>query len=331
MVLLQSGLPKSGNLWLHKIVQESLRLGGTELKSFIQTQPIYQEAKTWPGFAEQAGIDFIEVDAGGCYIRKGAYRQPIIDLDEYLSQSTHVWTHALWVPRCDQVFRKFDKIVYIVRDPRDVAVSASRYYFTPFMLAQHPQQEPDADTFLKHRLYEQIFTWVQHLGGYLSHADEFRIHFIFYERLLNDFDREYTRLLAYLGVKLSAEAFSQVKESARFENMKKQNPHHLRKGESGGWVNVLTPAQARQVEKIAGPMMEILRYPLMMSAGDGLPGMPTLIDQGQVRRAMAAARGGLAEQIRYVWAFATSRRPVREKLTKGLEYLQRKGRWNSNP
>jgi hypothetical protein len=65
MLLLQSGLPKSGNLWLHKILQESLRLGGIPRRSYIQTQPIYQEALTWPGFSEQAGIDFIEIEPQG--------------------------------------------------------------------------------------------------------------------------------------------------------------------------------------------------------------------------------------------------------------------------
>jgi aryl sulfotransferase len=330
MLLLQSGLPKSGNLWLHKILQETLRLGGIESKSFIQTQPIYQEAKTWPGFADQAGIDFIEVDAHGYYYRKGAFRQPILDLNRYLSQCTHVWTHALWVPHCDEVFSKFDKIVYILRDPRDVVVSASKYTFTPFMLAQHPQHEPDAETFLKHRLYEQVMTWVQHTGGYLIHADEFRIHFVFYEHLLHDFDGEYTRLLTYLGMKLPLEAFSEVKECTRFENMKKQNPHHLRKGESGGWLNVLTPAQARQVAKIAGPMMKILGYPLEGSVSAALPSMPVRLDVNQVRQAMDAARGGIPDKLRYAWTFATSRRPLGEKLTKGMEYLRGKGRWNPN-
>ena len=331
MLLLQSGLPKSGNLWLHKIIQESLRLGGTELKSFVQSQPIYQEAKTWPGFSEQAGIDFIEVDSDSCFFRKGAFRQPIVNLDDYLSQCTHVWTHALWIPHCDQVFSKFDKIIYIVRDPRDVVVSASKYYFTPFMLAQHPQQETDAETFLKHRLYEQMITWVQHLGGYLLHAEEFRIHFVFYERLLHDFDNEYARLLSYLGMHLSGEGISQVKESTRFENMKKQNPHHLRKGEAGGWVNVLIPKQVRQVVKISGSMMEILSYPLTGPEGTALPCMPTQIDRDQVRRAISTARGSLGDKLRYAWGFATSRRPFSEKLSKGLEYLQRKGRWDANP
>jgi aryl sulfotransferase len=331
MLVLQSGLPKSGNLWLHKILQESIRLGGLEIKSFIQAQPIFQEAKNWPGFSEQAGIDFIDVDTKGVYIRKGAFRQPISDLDGYLSQCTHVWTHALWVPRCDVIFSKFEKIIYIVRDPRDVVVSASNYFFTPFMLEQHPQQEPDADAFLKHRLYEQILTWVQHVGGYLLHADNYHIHFIFFERLLKDFDGEYQRLLEYLDIPLSTAVKSEIKESTRFENMKKQNPHHLRKGESGGWTNVLTNSQVQQVAKIAGLMMEILGYPLFEPVDGELPTISSSLNKNQVREALTAARGGLLEYLRYGWAFATSRRSLREKIIKGFEYLQKKERWNPDP
>jgi aryl sulfotransferase len=333
MRLLQSGLPKSGNLWLHKILHETLHYGGIEMRSFIQTQHIFQEAKSWPGFSEQAGIDFIEIDTQGCYYRKGAYRQLILDLDGYLSLCTHVWTHTLWVPPCDDVFKKFDHIVYIVRDPRDVVVSASKYTFTPFMLDQHPQQEPDAETFLKHRLYEQVLTWVQHIGGYLVHVDDFKIHFVFYERLLHDFDAEYARLLEYLEIQIPPAAVLEVKESTRFENMKMQNPHHLRKGLSGGWANVLTPAQANRVVKIAGPMMEILGYPLE-NAGTGsnvLPAMPARLNKTQIRQALTAARGGIPDKLRHAWGLATSRRPLREKLAKGLEYLQGKGQWNPNP
>lgn len=331
MLVLQSGLPKSGNLWLHKILQESMRLGGIEPKSFIQSQPIYQDAKKWPGFSEQAGIDFIEFDGSGCYYRKGAYRQPVTNIDNYLSQCSHVWTHNLWTSDCEPVFARFDKIVYIARDPRDVAVSASRYFFTPFMLAQHPQQEPDAETFLKHRLYEQVLTWVQHTGGYLLHQHEFNIHFVFYERLLHDFDCEYNRLLEYLGLALTPALILQVKESAQFENMKKQNPHHLRKGESGGWINILNDDQARQVAKMAGPMMQVLGYACDSASNEILPGLPAAIDLEQVNRAISASHGTVTDKMRYAWAFATSRRSMREKLSKGFEFIQRKGRWNPNP
>ncbi|NJM16702.1 MAG: sulfotransferase domain-containing protein, partial [Bacteroidales bacterium] len=40
--------------------------------------------------------------------------------------------------RCYSVFPKFDKIVYIVRDPRDVALSMARFQFTPYMQTYYP-------------------------------------------------------------------------------------------------------------------------------------------------------------------------------------------------
>jgi aryl sulfotransferase len=237
------------------------------------------------------------------------------------------------VPTCDDIFRRFDKIVYIVRDPRDVVVSASKYNFTPFMLAQHPQQEPDAKTFLKHRLYEQVFTWVQHIGGYLLHTDEYRIHFVFYERLLHDFDNEYGRLLHYLGFTLPPAALAEVRENSRFESMKKQNPHHLRKGESGGWVRELTTDQARWVVKIAGPMMALTAY-RAEPPGPGdqiLPEITDRLSRDQIQQAISAARGGIPDRLHYAWAFFTSRRPLGEKLRKGMEFLWGKGRWSPDP
>ena len=300
MLILQSGLPKSGNLWLDKIIRESLRLGKIESKSFIRSQPIYQEAITWPGFAEQASIDFIECDMHGVYFRKGAFRQQIHNIDNYLNQCTHVWTHTMWFPGSESTIRKFDKIVYIVRDPRDVVVSASKYFFTPFMLAQHPQQEPDADSFLKHRLYEQILTWIQHVGGYLLHSQEYKIHFVFYERLLYDFDGEYASLLDYLGIMLSPEEIREVKDSTRFETMKRKNPHHLRKGRSGGWTEVLLSSQIRQIGKMAGPMMEILGYSINspVSTISELPAMPRSLNSEKIRNAIAQSRGKLKDKFR---------------------------------
>jgi hypothetical protein len=69
LLLLQSGLPKSGNYWLYKILQEILTKDGV--------------------------------------------------------------THH--------------KIVYIIRDPRDVALSTAKFVFTPFMQEQHPAGERSGD------------------------------------------------------------------------------------------------------------------------------------------------------------------------------------------
>jgi aryl sulfotransferase len=151
--------------------------------------------------------------------------------------------------------------------------------------------------------------------------------------LLHDFEAEYASVLDYLGISLSPDKIRQVKESTRFETMKKRNPHHLRKGESGGWINVLTAAQARQVARIAGPMLDLLGYPIEIADPSNrvFPGMPARLDRNQIREAIAAARGGIPDKLRFAYAFAASRRSFREKLAKGLEFLGGKGRWDPKP
>ena len=129
MLILQSGVQKSGNYWLYQIIQHSLEQAGLPQKSFARQHPIYQKAKEWPYFADQAGVDYLEITAGVHYFRKGTYVEPILDLDAFLAQCSHVWTHSFWSVGTDTTFGKFDKIVYIIRDPRDVVTSAARFFF----------------------------------------------------------------------------------------------------------------------------------------------------------------------------------------------------------
>ncbi len=331
MVILQSGLPKSGNYWLYKILQETMQRAGLPQRSFVQTRPIYEEAKTWPYFADQAGIDYLEVTEAGYFYRKGAFQERISDLDGYIASCSHVWTHAPWSDRAAQAFRKFDRIVYIIRDPRDVAISASKYFFTPFMQAQHPNAEPDEETFLQHRLYELVLTWIQHVGGYLLHLQEYPVHVIFYERLLQSFDLEFQALTDYLEISLPAQQAQALKQAVEFSSMKKKSPQHVRKGQAGQWVEVLTAAQKRQVAKMASPLLALLNYPIDKSGiGEGLPKLPARLEPEQVRSAIQAGRGDLGDKLRYALAFSTSRRPLAEKISKGMAFLLGKDRWTSD-
>ncbi|MHA2427308.1 MAG: sulfotransferase domain-containing protein, partial [Candidatus Hermodarchaeia archaeon] len=186
MLILQIGVPRSGNLWLHNILREILQRAGIERKGFVKKHPIYSEALTWEHFSEQAEIDLIEVTNGQVNFRKGAFVQNVENLDRYLIDCTQVWTHSPRDSKNEQVYRKFGKIIYILRDPRDVAISASRYVFSPFFRNQHPHEEVTPSDYLKNRLYENLLYWVRHVGGYLLHRKTMDIHFIFYENLLND-------------------------------------------------------------------------------------------------------------------------------------------------
>lgn len=322
MLLLQSGVPKSGNYWLYRILQQSLRRSGVPQRSYVQAHPIYQEALTWPNFADQAAIDYLEVEPEGCYFRKGAYREQIPDLDAYLRACSHVWTHAPWSDRLGQVFSRFDKIVYIIRHPGDIAVSASRYKFTPFVQEQHPHGEPDPEAYLDHRLYELALNWVRHVGGYLLHAEEYGIHIVFYERLLAGFDSELDSLLGYLGLPLPQTERDAIQEAVSFSAMKSRSPDHVRSGRMGGWRDAIDPEEQKRLLGIVSPMLEILGY---SPDGSGLPGFERIPDPEGVRNAMRLGRGGLGEKVRYAAAYARSKRPLSEKVRKGFGFLFGRG------
>jgi aryl sulfotransferase len=148
LCLLQSGLPKSGNFWLYKILQQCLQEAGLPRKAFIQNQPVYEIAKDWSlSYEEQTDIDVLDITGHGCFYRiSSIFRHPVKDLDRYLSQTTHVWTHSPFCDAFHQVLPRFDKVVYIIRDPRDTALSHARFMLTPYMKTYYPsgfQSEED--------------------------------------------------------------------------------------------------------------------------------------------------------------------------------------------
>lgn len=293
MRVLQAGVSKSGNLWLYKIIQGAIRYAGLQQKSYIQNQPIHNIAKTWDlSYEEQADIDVLDIEPQKCLYRiSSVFRMPIDDIDEYIGQCSHVWTHSPFCSRSYDVLSKFDKVVYIIRDPRDGAISASRFRFTPYMQKYFPHGEPDPDTWLAHTLCRRVGSWVKHVGGYLKHKDDLKIHIIFYERMLATFDAELSRLLEYLGIELDRQAIEAIKHDVDFTTMKNENPDHVREGKSNKWVQVLTKVQKRQAARIAGPMLTILNYPVNEAqAAAILPQVPEQVTHRQVDQAIARSR-----------------------------------------
>jgi aryl sulfotransferase len=280
MKWLQSGVAKSGNLWLYNILQCIAREAGLPQKSFIRHQAIHAIARDWPlSFPGQADIDTLSINPGRCLYRiSGIFNMPIEDLDAYVAQTSHVWTQSYFSKMSRAVFPKFDRVVYIVRDPRDAAISMSRFSFTPYRQQFFTHGIPTPEAFLEANLLETLAAWVRHVAGHLAHQEELGIHVVFYERLLEDFDRELETLLRYLGVELGARALEKVRNEVRFENMKDRNPQHVRKGRWGEWTEVFTPAQARLGRTVAGRLLGLLGYPLdkaEFAAGAGrLPRLP---------------------------------------------------------
>lgn len=264
MKILQSGAPKCGNFWLYQIIQKTLQRTGQTSLSHIEQHPIYPLAQTWDlNFPDQAKIDVLEItDLQLSYRISSIFKMPILDLSHYLSKTNHVWTHSPICKRSGELFRQMDKIVYIIRDPRDRAISAAKYYCSDYMLKYFPQEERDPSRFLYKNFDRLINEWVWHVWDHLRYSHQYQIHVTFYENWLDDFKGELRALMDYLGLRLPEEEKADLEKALSFETLKKTNPNHLRKGKAGDWLDVLTEEQVARAETLAGPLMDFLNYGL---------------------------------------------------------------------
>lgn len=266
MNVFQSGIPKSGNSWIYNVVHHALVEGGHEVKNYITTQPIHELAQSWPEpIPGQASTDTIhfrgsKIDYGIGRI----FRYPITDWQDYLSKATQIWSHEPYRPLMKDKLKDVSNIVYIVRDPRDASISHSHFVFANHMKWLNINATPNPDAFMEKRFFYLVRRWAEHVGSWLLAAQDpgLNIHFVFYERLLHDFDNELERLQQFLKLNLSAKQKATVKEETTFKSMKEKYPRHLRKGTDLQWVNTLTPLQKSESVAMVREMLKLLHYPL---------------------------------------------------------------------
>lgn len=312
MSILQAGVPKSGNYWLYSIIHNILQEAGQQHCSYIQQHPVQSQVDKWQlSFANQSQIDFLTIEGNKAYCRiSEVFKAEIKDLDSYIDRCSQVWTHSIVDAANCKSLAKFDKLVYIIRDPRDVAISYSKFAFTEHKLTNgKPHYESDPQSYLTNRLEAMTRRWVQHVGSYLKYRQELNIYPIFYERWLAEFDRELVKLLAYLEIELSPEAIAIIKHNVAFKTMKQQSPKHLRQGSSGQWQDKLSDRQKQQVERIAGSMLELLNYP---PVEQDLPKLNEY-DRSTIEETMVTANYSSLEQIARLTSFLNSRRSVTAK------------------
>ncbi len=287
MKILQIGAPKSGNFWLWNILQNTLDKAGLPNESLVRSHAIHDIASSWNlSHDEQANIDMLDIETLGCSWRiSSVFRMPIEDIGAYVAQCDHVWTHSRYCERTDEVLSHFDRVVYVVRDPRDRLLSAARFAFTPYMQKYWPHAEEDPQSFLENQFDDHLEDWRWHVYDYLRKSAEHDIHFVFFERLLHDFDNELARLIDYLGVDLSERARKDIKRSVAFKSMRGEHPGHVKKGKAGVWHSRLDQRQKGRAVVLCGGLLDLLDYPRYKPLDeDHLPAMPDDVSVNHVER-----------------------------------------------
>jgi hypothetical protein len=132
-------------------------------------------------------------------------------------------THEYFEPR-------YRKVIYVVRDPRDIAVSL--YNFRRKYRSvddSYPIEKYIAERFLPGDL---DVSWGEHVGSWLgTRMNQPGFLLVRYEDLLQDPTRELCRVASFLGIAASTETLSRAIERSSANRLR-----HLEKVEHEAWV-----------------------------------------------------------------------------------------------
>jgi len=163
----------------------------------------------------------------------------------------------------------FEKVIYLYRDGRDVALSC--YYFY-----QGEWNSPEwrvRGSFTEY-LKKFVMGW-NNFGGWSEHVNFWVIRqlqgvstlFVKYENLLEDPEFEMNRMLNFLGIKNTYDELESAIEKSDYAKLKARAPgdgqhpfSYGTKGKSGGWEEHFNMEQLRIFNDYAGDVMKKLGY-----------------------------------------------------------------------
>lgn len=170
------------------------------------------------------------------------------------------------------------KLIYMARDPRDVAVSA--YHHQRTVLRRSGEMEAFVDSFLADRT--SFGSWFRHIESWWPHRNDPGVLFLHYEDVIADLEGTVRRVSRFCGIPLDEADLPRIVERCGFEFMKRYNAkfdprmlmaelgQFIRRGGAGEGGSVFTPEQSRRLalrmqalaEKLGCSETEMLASPL---------------------------------------------------------------------
>lgn len=268
--------PKSGNTWM-RIGLITLRDGGETLDLDRMTNNI------GVFLAMRHRLDMaLDIDSSDLSAEEIELLRPrIYGLIDHQGRETTIWKiHDCWARTADGAALFPAEVTratfYLVRDPRDVALSFAHHFEVTVDRAIELMADPDyrvaakADSSHFH-LPQHYSSWSRHVTSWLDHSGLDPI-LIRYEDMVADFGNALRRASAALQWDCSEEAIRATVAATRFDRLRAQEqagrfPEGLagerlffRRGIAGGWRDSLSPAQVARIERDHGEVMERLGY-----------------------------------------------------------------------
>jgi hypothetical protein len=165
-------------------------------------------------------------------------------------------------------------VIYVVRDPRDVAVSQAGFSGRPLDSIvgrmSNPATRIAATGYVRH-VPQRLGTWSQHVRGWLD-QDLLPVHLLRYEDAVADPVGAFGPLLSFAGLALTTAEVTAAVERASFRELAGQEAGRgfrerwradapfFRRGRAGGWRDELPPELADRLAADHAEVMSRLGY-----------------------------------------------------------------------
>lgn len=259
--------PKSGNTWLRLLLQSYFGGGVVVDINAITLGAMCNRDRAQ--FDEVIGV--AAADLTGDEIR--AWRPAMFRAwMQTLSRPAYIKTHEL---RGEIAADQTAAAIYLVRDPRDVALSLARHMQASVdraiaVMGTSDQRFGQSRTKLLPRLLDIWGSWSQNVESWLAPAG-FPIHILRYETLRAEPSAALTGILSALGLPIDPQAVEAAIAATALETLRAQEDAHgfgewpgepgfFGDGRVQGWRDCLTSAQIARIEADHGPTMQRLGY-----------------------------------------------------------------------
>jgi aryl sulfotransferase len=265
--------PKSGNTWL-RIFLASLVSGRA---ADINALPfIGRMASAHVAFDAALGISSADLSLEQqVNLRPRAYEVWAAEADRPLYCKAHDAYHL--TPSGEPLFPAAVTrgAIYVVRDPRAVAVSFASLKVEPIDRAIARMDDPNhmlsgSIRRLQSQMRQRLLRWSEHVESWL--AAPFPVHLLRYEDMHADPHAAFAASAAFLGLPhgpgqiaaaVAASSFSRLQAQEReqgFVEKPQRLPAFFREGRTDGWRRALTPEQAARIVAAHGRVMRRLGY-----------------------------------------------------------------------
>jgi hypothetical protein len=191
---------------------------------------------------------------------------------------------------------RFRKVIYLVRDPRDVAVS--EYHFD--LKKRYIESDVTLEQFVKRFIAGETSSygsWWEHAASWIGarHGNPAFL-LVRYEDLLSDSIGETAKIAEFLGIAADTDRLQAAVERSSADRMRKLEKQQadqwtgtkntrkeipfVRAAKSGGWKDTLPLHSVEEIEVAWAPLLNFLGYPLQTPELDSKT-VPAWVRTGQ--------------------------------------------------